>query len=101
MNRITVISLTPLAAASFDSQGAEARLRALFRVAALDAFGAFGRAELGALGALADYIELTQKGRLPMLRPPRRETPGGVSRHVGPLTRVTAAPRSAAARASA
>jgi DNA mismatch repair protein MutS len=71
---------TPLGAASFDSAAAEARLKALFRVAALDSFGAFERAELAALGALADYIELTQKGRLPMIRPPRRETPGGVMR---------------------
>ncbi|MFQ5567367.1 MAG: DNA mismatch repair protein MutS, partial [Paracoccaceae bacterium] len=71
---------TPLAAASFDSAAAEARLKALFRVTALDAFGAFGRAELAALGALADYIELTQKGRVAMLRPPRREAPGGVMR---------------------
>ena len=71
---------TPLGAASFDSAAAEARLKALFRVAALDSFGAFERPELAALGALADYIELTQKGRLPMIRPPRRETPGGVMR---------------------
>ncbi len=71
---------TPLGAASFDSAAAEARLKTLFRVAALDSFGAFERPELAALGALADYIELTQKGRLPMIRPPRRETPGGVMR---------------------
>ena len=71
---------TPLAVASFDSTAAEARLKGLFRVAALDAFGTFERAELAVLGALADYIELTQKGRLPMLRPPRRESPGGVMR---------------------
>ncbi len=71
---------TPLGAASFDSGGAEARLKALFRVAALDSFGAFERAELAALGALADYIELTQKGRLAVIRPPRREAPGGVMR---------------------
>ena len=71
---------TPLGAASFDSAAAEARLKALFRVAALDAFGAFGRAELAALGALADYLELTQKGRLAVIRPPRRERAGGVMR---------------------
>jgi DNA mismatch repair protein MutS len=71
---------TPLGAASFDSTAAENRLKALFRVAALDSFGAFERPELAALGALADYIELTQKGRLAVIRPPRRETPGGVMR---------------------
>src|SRR5690606_7963616 len=38
--------------------------------------GAFSRAELGACGALIGYVELTQKGRLPRLAPPRRITPG-------------------------
>ncbi len=71
---------TPLGPASFDSASAEKRLCALFRVATLDAFGAFERAELAALGALADYLEVTQKGRLPMLRPPAREAGGGVMR---------------------
>ncbi len=71
---------TPLGAASFDSAAAEARLKALYRVAALDSFGSFTRPELAALGALADYIELTQKGRLPLMRPPRREAAGGVMR---------------------
>ncbi len=64
---------TPLGPASFDSVSAEARLRGLYKVAALDAFGAFTRPELGALGALADYIDMTQRGAAPLLRPPRRE----------------------------
>ena len=38
----------------------------------------FGRAELGALGAIVDYLELTQRGRLPLLRPPVRERAGGL-----------------------
>ena len=46
-----------------------------FGVAALDGFGAFSRPELGACGALIGYVELTQKGRLPRLAPPRRVTP--------------------------
>ena len=71
---------TPLGPVSFNSASADKRLRALFRVATLDAFGAFERCELAALGALADYLELTQKGRLPLLRPPVRETGGGVMR---------------------
>ncbi|MEO0822554.1 MAG: DNA mismatch repair protein MutS [Pseudomonadota bacterium] len=71
---------TPLGAASFDSSAGAARLQALFRVATLEAFGSFARAELSALGALADYLELTQKGRLPLLAPPRREAPGGAMR---------------------
>ena len=69
---------TPLARASFDSTAAEARVAATYRVAALDGFAAFGRAEVAALGAIVDYLELTQRGRLPLLRPPVREAPGGL-----------------------
>ncbi|MFQ5984354.1 MAG: DNA mismatch repair protein MutS [Alphaproteobacteria bacterium] len=64
--------LTPQPAARFDSVNGERRLKELYRVAALDAFGPFTRAEIAALGALVDYVELTQKGRLPRLVPPRR-----------------------------
>ena len=71
---------TPLSPASFDSTSATNRLCNLFRVQSLDGFGAFPRAELSALGALADYLELTQKGRLPVLKPPVREASGGIMR---------------------
>ncbi|MFK7941929.1 MAG: DNA mismatch repair protein MutS [Paracoccaceae bacterium] len=71
---------TPLGPGSFDSGSATQRLCKLFRVQTLDAFGAFEREELAALGALADYLELTQKGQLPMLKPPVREQAGGVMR---------------------
>jgi len=67
-------SLTPLSRGSFDSTGAQTRLCALFKVGTLDAFGSFSRAELAAMGAIVEYLEITQKGRLPMLRPPQRET---------------------------
>ena len=63
-----------LGRASFDSANAAARLQRLFGVASLDAFGGFDRAEVAALGAVVDYVELTQRGQLPALRPPRRET---------------------------
>ncbi|HEX2478811.1 MAG TPA: DNA mismatch repair protein MutS [Geminicoccaceae bacterium] len=68
--------LTPLPDHDFDSLTGERRLKASFGVAALDGFGAFSRSELGACGALIGYVELTQKGRLPRLAPPRRVTPG-------------------------
>lgn len=71
-------AVTPLSRGSFDSVGAEKRLCALFDVRSLEAFGAFGRAEVSALGALVEYLELTQRGRLPLLRPPIREMAGGV-----------------------
>ncbi|QGY00479.1 DNA mismatch repair protein MutS [Roseovarius faecimaris] len=66
-------ALTPLGAASFDSTNGEGRLCALFEVSTLEAFGAFSRAELAAMGAIVDYLEITQKGKLPLMRPPQRE----------------------------
>ena len=68
--------LTPLPDREFESLNGERRLKAGFAVAALDGFGSFSRAELGACGALIGYVELTQKGRLPHLAPPRRVVPG-------------------------
>ncbi|MDE0537180.1 MAG: DNA mismatch repair protein MutS, partial [Rhodospirillales bacterium] len=70
--------MTPLPASRFDSAGGERRLKALFGVQALDAFGAFSRAELAAGGALIDYVELTQQGRLPRIARPRRLSEGAV-----------------------
>lgn len=69
-------AVTELSRASFDSAGAERRLCALYRVPTLAGFGAFGRAELSALGAIADYLEITQRGRVPLFRPPVREVSG-------------------------
>jgi len=48
-------------------------LKALFDVGSLDPFGAFGRAEVSALAAIAEYLDVTQKGKLPLLRPPVQE----------------------------
>jgi len=67
------VALTGLGRASFDSSSGETRLKSLFGVASLDAFASFDRAEMGAMGALADYLDLTQKGRMPRLSPPTRE----------------------------
>ena len=68
--------VTPLGSASFDSTSAEKRLRDLYKVGSLEGFGTFDRAQLSALGALIDYIAITQKGALPHLRPPRAEAAG-------------------------
>ncbi|MCK4867163.1 MAG: DNA mismatch repair protein MutS, partial [Alphaproteobacteria bacterium] len=65
-------ALSPLPGSRFDSQNGRKRLETLYGVAALDGFGAFGRPELAAAGALVDYVELTQVGKLPRLDPPRR-----------------------------
>ncbi|MFW8633892.1 DNA mismatch repair protein MutS [Cribrihabitans pelagius] len=67
------IPLTPLGKASFDSTAAQQRICALFNVSALDGFGSFSRAEVSAMGALIDYLEITQKGKLPLLQPPQQE----------------------------
>ena len=63
-------SLTELGRAAFDSTNGAKRLCDLFGVASLDAYGAFGRAEIAAMSAIAEYLEITQKGNLPLLRPP-------------------------------
>ncbi len=70
--------LSPLPAPRFDSDNAHRRLQALYGVQALDAFGQFTRAELAAAGAVVDYVELTQKGRLPRLAPPVQLARGAV-----------------------
>jgi DNA mismatch repair protein MutS len=72
------ISLTPLARSSFDSTSGEKRLCALFGVATLEPFGAFTRAEVSAMGAIVDYLDLTQRGKLPLLRAPQKELEGGL-----------------------
>lgn len=71
-------ALTELSAASFDSTAAVRRLCELYGVETLDGFGQFSRAELSAMGAIADYLMLTQRGRMPRLSPPVRESGAGV-----------------------
>src|SRR5690606_31919992 len=65
-------AMTPLPLQHFDARSGEAALKAELGVAALDAFGAFEKAELGAAGALLKYIEITQIGQKPVLCAPRR-----------------------------
>jgi len=66
--------LTLRPAGAFDSHAGERALKTAYGVAALDGFGAFSRADLSAAGALVGYLDLTQKGKRPALRPPRRES---------------------------
>src|SRR5207247_357964 len=70
--------LSPIPSPRFDSDNARKRLETLFAVGTLDAFGAFTRAETAAAGVLVDYVELTQKGKLPRLMPPARLAQGAV-----------------------
>lgn len=76
----TGAAATPLARAAWDSEGARLRLETLFAVKALDAFGGFSRAQVSAMGGAIAYVELTQRGRLPLVRPPVAEAPGGTMR---------------------
>jgi DNA mismatch repair protein MutS len=80
------LPLAPLPAARFDSQAGERRLKAALGVAALDAYGTFSRAEFCAAGALLDYVDLTQCGRLPRLDPPVKQPPLSVMA-IDPATR--------------
>ena len=69
-------SLTPVPRAHFDSVRGERALKSRLGVAALDAFGDFSRAELAALGGLLTYVEITQVGKAPFLREPRKQSAG-------------------------
>ncbi len=65
-------SATPVPGAYFDSLAGEAILKKQLKVSALGGFGSFTRAELAAIGAVLKYVELTQMGRGPSLRMPKR-----------------------------
>ncbi|MGE5266624.1 MAG: DNA mismatch repair protein MutS [Deltaproteobacteria bacterium] len=69
---------TPVASASFDSISGERTLKSQLGVADLGAFGNFSRTELAAVGALLRYVDLTQIGKRPVIRPPRRTGDAGV-----------------------
>lgn len=64
--------LSPLPASRFDLENGRRRLHDIFSIATLDGFGAFSDSEIAALGALADYLHLTQCGQMPLLRMPIR-----------------------------
>ncbi len=67
-------ALTLLPASRFDSSAATHALKTYFDVEALEVFGTFSRLDLSALGALLDYINLTQVGHMPHMQPPQLET---------------------------
>ena len=65
-------SATPVPGASFDSLAGERDMKARLGVADLGAFGNFSRAELAAVGGLLRYVDLTQIGKKPVVRAPKR-----------------------------
>ena len=62
----------------FDSANAQKRLETMFGVDTLEDYGGFSRAEIAAAGALVDYTERTQKGKLPYLEAPKQIASGAV-----------------------
>ncbi|MFC4725966.1 DNA mismatch repair protein MutS [Glycocaulis abyssi] len=70
-------TITARPKAKFEAGSAERRLNAHFGTLSLDGFGDFSRTELGALGCLLDYLELSQAGAAPKLAPPRHYEAGG------------------------
>ena len=73
-------ALAALPRGGFDSAGAARRLADLYGTATLDAFGAFGRAELAAMGAIASWLEATGGEARPRLARPVREAEGASMR---------------------
>ena len=67
-------AVTPLAGAFFDHLAGERDLKAKLQVSELGGFGSFSRAELAAVGALLKYVDLTQIGKKPLIRPPKRSS---------------------------
>lgn len=63
-------TLSEQPAPRFQSENGAARIKQLFDVTHLDAFGDFTKSDLAALGALIDYIALTQKNEAVALQPP-------------------------------
>lgn len=71
-------TLTVQPGSLFDSDNARKRLEDLFGVGTLDAFGGFSRAEIAAAGALIDYVDRTQKGKIPHLARPQQIVANGI-----------------------
>ena len=69
---------TPVPRPYFDSLAGERGLKEKLQVATIEGFGAFTRAELAATAALLKYVDITQLGRQPALRPPKRVGPSTV-----------------------
>lgn len=62
----------PMPSALAEAVAAEARVCRLYDVATLDGFGGLSPVEVSALGLIASHLEVTQGGRMPPLRAPRR-----------------------------
>jgi DNA mismatch repair protein MutS len=63
---------TPIPSAYFDAASGARDLKVCLGVGDLGGFGTFTRAELAAMGAVLRYVDLTQMGRRPLIRPLRK-----------------------------
>ena len=71
-----------------NAKSGERLLKDAFKIAALDSFGVFTKAELSACALLLDYLSITQAGDDIRLDPPRRSaTTSGLS--IDPATRAS------------
>ena len=62
--------LSILPQARFNFENAQKRLQEVYEVHSLEVFGAFTKPEVIASGLLLDYIESTQKGKIPRIEKP-------------------------------
>ncbi|MBL0317996.1 MAG: DNA mismatch repair protein MutS [Alphaproteobacteria bacterium] len=68
-------TLSPQADSFFEGARADRHLKQCFNVSVLDSIGDLSQEETTACGVLVEYLLLTQKGKLPYLRLPRRQVP--------------------------
>ena len=73
---------------SASAKSGERQLKDTFKIAALDAFGAFSKTELSACALLLDYLSLTQAGADIRLDPPKRSAKTGAL-SIDPATRAS------------
>ncbi len=82
------VTQTPMPSRVFDSDSGRKRLESLFGVRDMAGVAALTRADYSALGALIDYVDLTQKGRLPSIARPVKESRGS-RMLIDPATRTS------------
>ncbi|MCX8500832.1 MAG: DNA mismatch repair protein MutS [Alphaproteobacteria bacterium] len=73
-------SLTILPNPRFDLANSRQRLQTYYNLAVLDGLGAFIPAEVSAAGTLLDYLNLTQRSKVPRMERLRRSDSAGVLR---------------------
>lgn len=56
----------------FEADKSERKIKSAFGVTTTDSFGKIEKEEMGAIGALIEYLEITQVGKLPHLSFPKR-----------------------------